>query len=56
MEICHQVKHRLQAPHKVKKSHFILVTLWCGRTVTTNFSQMHAVKKIFLPMVLRSRA
>ena len=28
MEICHQVKHRLQAPHKVKK--VILYWLPCG--------------------------
>ena len=28
VEICHQVKHRLQAPHKVKK--VILYWLPCG--------------------------
>ena len=41
-EICHQVEHRLQAPHKVKK--VILYWLPCGAggsTVTTNISRMH---------------
>ena len=35
--------------HTSKKGHFILVTLWCGRTVTTNFSQMHGLKKFSYP-------
>ena len=46
MDIYHQVKqYRLNAPLKLKKGHFTLVILWCGRRayvqVTTKISWMH---------------